>query len=398
MKRFLAYLLTCSSLLFLQSCDRDEPIVPERVLVSATQTLTRTAGELRTFLTAGGFKIDINALQYDVEINNVVYKTTFNGQEIEASALVILPRQAPAGGMISFQHGTIAAYTQAPTAIPLSSTELILYSALASPGFIGVVPDLIGFGSSKSILHPYYVEEATAQAVADGLRAARDLASDKGVQFNGKVFLAGYSEGGYATMAAHKRLEDDPIDGFDLVASFPAAGGYDIKGMQTYFFGLTTYSQPFYIAFVAQAYKTTFGWSQPLSDYFKAPFADKIPMLVNGSKNADQINAELTTNLPDLLIADMVANIDTNPKYKHLVDAFNENGLTDWTPTHRMFMYHGDADVTVPYSNSVSTYNKLIANGTSTSVLTLTALPGKDHGSGIIPYVEAFVPELLKLR
>ena len=82
MKRFLAYLLTCTSLLFLQSCDRDEPIVPERVLVSATQTLTRTAGELRTFLTAGGFKIDINALQYDVEINNVVYKTTFNGQEI----------------------------------------------------------------------------------------------------------------------------------------------------------------------------------------------------------------------------------------------------------------------------------------------------------------------------
>jgi hypothetical protein len=93
-----------------------------------------------------------------------------------------------------------------------------------------------------------------------------------------------------------------------------------------------------------------------------------------------------------------LANIDADPKYKHLVDAFNANSLTDWTPTMPVFMYHGDADVTVPYSNSVATYNKLMANGTASGVLTLTALPGKDHGSGIIPYVELFVPLLLGLK
>jgi pimeloyl-ACP methyl ester carboxylesterase len=397
MKRILTPTLAISLLLTIGSCDLD-PIIPERVLLGNSSILIRTAEELQTFLNIGGFDFDLEALEYDVDIHTVVYKTRYRGEDIEASALVILPRQAPAVGMISFQHGTIAAHSQAPTALHISSTELILYSALASPGFIAVVPDLIGFGSSKSQLHPYYIEEPTATAVIDAMRAARDLATDIGVQFNGKVFLAGYSEGGYATMATHKSLEEEPVSGFDLVASFPAAGGYDIKNMQEYFFGLTTYGDPFYIAFVAQAYKTTFDWEQPLSEFFQDPYDDRIPTLVNGSKTGDQINQELTTTIPSLIQADLISNIDTDVKYDYLVDAFIENSLTDWTPTRKIFMYHGDADVTVPLSNSQVTYDKLIANGTSSSVLTLTILPGSDHRGGVIPYVELFIPELLELK
>jgi len=63
-----------------------------------------------------------------------------------------------------------------------------------------------------------------------------------------------------------------------------------------------------------------------------------------------------------------------------------------------MFMYHGDADVTVPYDNSVITYQKLIANGASTSVLSLTPLPGKDHATGVLPYIEDFIPKMLQLK
>ena len=383
---------------FISSCDKDE-IVPERNLVSSTNMLTRQASELRTFLSIGGFKLDLNAIQYDVDIYSITYTTTYNDQEITASALVSLPKNVPGSvGMISFQHGTIAAYTQAPTALPLSSTELILYSALAAPGFIAVVPDLLGFGASKSVLHPYYVEDLTASAVIDALKAARNLASDKGLDFNGKLFLAGYSQGGYATMAAHKSLEEEPVDGFDLIASFPSSGGYDVKAMQSYFWSLTTYEQPFYIAFVAQAYSTSYGWTQPLSDYFNDPYAARIPALVNGTKTGSQINAELTNSIVELIKPDLLANINTNSKYKHLVDAFAENSLTDWKPETPMFMYHGDADVTVPYENSVTTYNKLITNGASTTVISLTALPGKDHYTGVIPYVEAFMPKMLQLK
>lgn len=377
------------------ACKDDEVNKPERVLVSAESVLDRAASETRSLLSGSGLDIDISALQYDVEIFKVTYKTTYNGQSINASALVSLPKKAPSAPIVSFQHGTISAHSQAPTALGLYDSESILYAALASPGIIAVAPDLIGFGSSKSVLHPYYVEEFTALAVRDAVRAARDLAADDGVSFNGKLFLAGYSEGGYATMATHKSIESAPLEQISLIASFPAAGGYDIKAMQEYFWEVGDYDQPFYLAFVAQAYKTTYDWSNPLTDVFNEPYAGKIPALLNGSKTNGEINAELTTNIADLVTADILANIDSDQKYKYIVDAFEENSLVDWTPHIPVHMYHGDADVTVPYNNSQITYNKLIANGASASVVTFTNLPGATHYTGVFPYLELILPQLL---
>lgn len=387
-------LLLC---LFVFSCKEDDP-KPERVLVTADYSLSRSASELRLFLSRADLDLDLSVLKYDIDIYKVTYKTMYNGQEITASALVSLPLRAPAAPIISFQHGTIAAHSDAPTALEPFDGEAILYSALAAPGMISVAPDMIGFGNSKTVLHPYYVEELTASAVRDAIRAARDLAADKGIAFSGKLFLAGYSEGGYATMATHKSIETEALEGIDLVASFPASGGYDIKNMQEYFFGLDYYEQPFYIAFVAQAYKTTFNWTQPLSDMFNDPYAGKIPTLLNGSKSNGQINDELTYTIPELVKADLIATIDTNPKYKYLVDAFNDNSLTDWTPTIQMHMFHGDADITVPHSNSVVTYNKLIDNGASPSVVTFTSLPGATHYTGIFPYIDLFIPQVLSMQ
>jgi pimeloyl-ACP methyl ester carboxylesterase len=300
--------------------------------------------------------------------------------------------------MVSFQHGTITSYSEAPTELPSNSIEFELYAGLASLGFIAVAPDLIGFGSSTAVLHPYFVEDATASAVIDMLKATKEFAAEQSIDFDSKLFLAGYSQGGYATMAAHKAIEQNGLTGFNLVASFPASGGYDVKAMQEYFFGLTTYDEPFYIAYVAMAYKTQYAWTKPLSDFFNEPYASRIPGLFDGSKNGSQINSELTTSIPDFIRADLRGKIDTDAQYKYIADAFNENSLTDWKPTIKMFMYHGDADVTVPYDNSVITYQKLINNGASTSVLSLTPLPGKDHSTGVLPYIEDFIPKMMQLK
>ncbi|MFZ6013300.1 MAG: alpha/beta hydrolase family protein [Bacteroidota bacterium] len=394
----LRYLLPLFFLsLVLLSCDDNEGAKP-KVLVEATPILTRTASELQTFLNAAGIDVVAGSLKYDVEIYRVTYKTEYKDDEVMASGLVILPKTSESIDMISFQHGTIVDYDEAPSALPLNSSQLILYSALASPGFVAVVPDFIGFGSSKDILHPYYVKEATTTAVLDALRAARELASKNGKNFNGELFLAGYSQGGYATMAAHQAIETAGLEGFELIASFPAAGGYDVKGMQEYFFDQETYDQPFYLAYVAMSYKSYYGWDGLLSDFFNEPYATRIPPLFNGTNSGGQINAQLTTTVSDLVKADLLAQIDNDPKYNYLVDAFNENSLLDWTPTVPMFMYHGDADVTVPYVNSVTSYEALINGGASPNIVKLISLPGADHSTGVIPYIEDFVPKVLSLK
>lgn len=395
LKRGSIYVLLCS-LLVIAACSDEEPA--KTVLVSSTRILSRSAGELRSFLDISAFDIDASALKYDVDIYKVTYRTSYKNNEVIASGLVVLPKTSAQVGMISFQHGTIVAQAEAPSALALGNTQLILYAALGSSGFIGVVPDFIGFGESGDIFHPYYVEEPTALAVVDNLKAARELARKNGVQFNEKLFLAGYSQGGYATMAAHKYIEAEGLQGFNFIASFPASGGYHIKGMQQYFFSQQTYNQPHYLAYVALSYQSYYGWTGVLNDFFKEPYATRIPTLFNGINTPSIINGQLTYSIHDLVNTDLLMNIDTNTKYQYIVDAFNENSLLDWTPKVKMYMYHGDADTTVPFQNSVDTYNNFINQGASSDVVKFKALPGADHGSGIVPYIEELVKVILALQ
>jgi pimeloyl-ACP methyl ester carboxylesterase len=393
------FALTLSILLLATGCSEDK-VTPQRVvLIDAKSILTRNAGELKTYLQQSSINIDPNALQYDVEIFKVSYKTLYKGDEITASGIVVLPKTTDEVAMVSFQHGTIVTQAAAPTGLPLSSTELILYAALSSTGFIAVMPDFIGFGDSKIFFHPYYIEEATASAIIDNMKAAKELAAERDVKFNSRLFLAGYSQGGYATMATHKSIEESPVDGFELIASFPAAGGYDVKGMQEYFFEQATYEQPYYMAYVALSYKSFYSWNENvIAQFFNDPYAARIPSLFNGTNDAGLINSQLTNDVAGLVQEDVLSNINTDGQYKFLVDAFEENSLLDWEPKVKMFMYHGDFDVTVPYQNSVDTYDYFIDQGVSPNTVSLKTLPGATHATGVVPYLEDFIDKLLILK
>jgi len=393
-------LAATSVILFSSSCDDNSqaPAPPEnKKLVEATLLYSASASQLKFFAQFGGFDVDLDEIKYDAEVYKVVYKTTFQDSEISASGLVVLPKTTVDVGMISFHHGTITNHDDAPSNLSETDPDALLYAALSSSGFITVIPDYLGFGSSSSILHPYYVEEYSASAVIDLLMAAKELSAEEDIQFNKKLFLAGYSEGGYVTMAAHKAIEENGLGDFELIASFPAAGAYDIAGMQNFLLSMVTYDDPSYIAYIIRAYQVTYDFADVLTDFFKQPYADRIPNLFDGSKGTSEINSQLTTNLSDLLQEGLYENLNSDPEYSYIKNAFVENTLTDWTPVAKMYMYHGDSDVTVPYQNSVDTYDKLIANGTSTSSLTFITLTG-DHASAVQPYILDLLPKLWALR
>ena len=381
------------------SCSDNAPAPKpeEEFLIDATLVYSATSAQIKLLAAFSGLGLDVNEFQYDVDIFSITYHSTYKGAGIEASGLVILPKTTQPVGMLSFQHGTIVLHDDAPSNFSASDPNALLYGAVSSSGFIGVIPDYLGFGASSDILHPYYIEVYAASAVVDMLKAARELAEEKKVQFNGRLFLAGYSEGGYATMAAHKAIEAAPVEGFELIASFAAAGGYDITGMQSYLLGLTTYDEPYYLAYLARAYQLTYDFNALLTDFFKDPYAGKIPSLFNGLQDAPEINAQLTDNLPDLVQDNLASDLNTNAQYAYIVDALEENSLTDWKPEKKLFLYHGNADITIPPQNSQDTYDRLISNGASTDIVSLISLEGT-HSTAVTPYLLDFVPKLWALR
>ena len=380
--------------------DDDQPSVDvsSGKLIESISAGTQTAATLKLLVTVSGYKIDASILKHDVEVFKVKYRTKFQGEDITASGLIILPQTDESVSMLSFQHGTITLANDAPSVQSTGSFDVLLYSAISSAGFVAVIPDMIGFGSSSNTFHPYYVEEPTARAVSDMIVAARELADQKKLAFDGKLFLAGYSQGGYATMAAHKAIESEAIAGMTLVASFPAAGGFDLKAVQEYLFSQTEYTNPYYLAYLVNSYQLYYKENNLLKDFFNEPYASAAPGLFDGKHAASNIDAQLTASIKDLVSADILTGVDTQPRFNYIVTLLNENSLVNqWYPKTQMYVYHGLDDTTVPYSNSESTYQKLIANGASTDQFHLISLQG-DHGSAIKPYIEDLVPRLMALK
>ena len=370
-------------LLIFSSCDNSDEIT--RVHIDTyTKLFTITNDNIITIVQNSEFENLKDYLEYGISLYTITYNTTYKGKNIKASGLVSFPDTDKGMPILNFNHGTTSLHADAPT------EDLIQYSFFsnaASAGYIFVIPDYLGFGVSEDIVHPYYRSDITGQTVVDMIRATKELARIEGYNFNGDVFLSGYSEGGFATMSAHHNMEENSYNGLNLVASAPASGGYDITGMLDYFLSKETYHVPYYIAYVAMGYKTSYDWDLPLSAMFNDPYASLIPSYFNGKYSGYEINSVLTDDLSLLLTSNFRNNINSDPDLKIIVDAFEENSLNNWIPKKKMLMYHGTDDITVPYQNSVDTYNNFISLGADKSIIEFIQLQGENHSSGSIPYI-----------
>ena len=78
---------------------------------------------------------------------------------------------------------------------------------LASLGYIVIAADYVGYGVSAAAPHPYLLSAPSASAVVDLMTAAKYWRQVQHVPDNKQLFLTGYSEGGYVTMATHRALQ-----------------------------------------------------------------------------------------------------------------------------------------------------------------------------------------------
>jgi len=325
-------------------------------------------------------------IEKDVKIYSISYRTFFQGREVIASGLVSLPDAGGSYPVISFQNGTNTCHSNAPTADPNS----LLYSLLnmnSGLGFIIAIPDYLGFGKSEEILHPYHHTESSNQVIRDMIFAVEELSDYiKGVDVNKELYLMGYSQGGWATLAVLKDLENNLPGGYNLMAASCGAGAYDPVDFTHYILSLEEYPSPFYLPYYIESRRQNNIIDDPPDLFFKEPYATLIPGLFDGSLCNSELNSQLTTSIPDLLTENLLTGFDSSDNFIQLRSELDASVISPWEVKTPVLFAHSNGDENVPFSQSLKMYNDLLDAGTEESILDFLELDGLLHNEAIIPW------------
>jgi hypothetical protein len=351
-----------------------EPAVRGRLL-EATSSGPLSLPEIRFLLQLQQVALEP---KYPVTVYKLVYETISPlGARARASGALVVPRDVTGPlPLVSYQHGTLAKKTEAPSSTPVG--EVLIGVVLASSGYVAMLPDYLGLGDSPGI-HPYHHAASEATAAVDMLRAARQYCQDSGVALNGQLFLCGYSQGGHGTMALLRELEQFHADEFPVTAAAPMAGAYDLSGVTADgFLTEEPVPNPYYFALLLAAYQEVYGIAGSLAELLVAPYDQTLPPLLTGQATGSQINGAMPRVPTRILRPEVLAAFRGDPHHP-LRLALRENDLHRWLPRTPMRLYHCRGDQDVRFANSEVALASFRAAG-ATQVELIDPLPSASHG------------------
>jgi fermentation-respiration switch protein FrsA (DUF1100 family) len=342
-----------------------EPSGPGR-LESASQLNRIAVADIVDVVQAPDSRVSTLMPLYEVSNYRLTYLTTdAQGNEIVASGLVSVPAKAmhAPSPVLGYQHGTIVRDAEAPSNNATAAEPAVV---LASLGYIVVAADYVGYGASKGAPHPYLLAGPSAAAVVDLLTAASTWRRRHGVADNGQLFLAGYSEGGYVTVAAHRALQASASAHLaSLVAVAAGAGPYHVGVTLDELLRRVREDNPVLGALVSP------GLLRHLGSSVRRQVRDALLERLLPS-DADVM---FDPTFIDNYLADDSAAIE------------RQSNVHDWMPSAPLRFFHGRDDQTVPYVSSVQTLQTMRSRGAQDVSLTdCTAVPSS-HSGCVPPYL-----------
>jgi hypothetical protein len=317
-------------------------------------------------------------------MQKVTYQSTgADGKVHSMTGLLILPKSIlsgkPSVPILMYQHGTEVYRPFSPSRYlnhqdrPTDYPEVMVAAAIASTGYAVALVDYEGMGDNINT-QPHVVCATLAQQVIDLLKASRDIigGSNSPCTWNSQLFLMGYSEGGYVTMAVTRELQLNYAAEFTVTASAPLSGPHDLSGvMRGVILSGSTFKAPYFVPMLLSSYNYAYGGQTTLfSPGFAMlpPFNSTLPPLFDGNSQSDTISEAMgmifsPVNLiaPKIILTTGFITLLTNDTSPGSVFAFlkqNDSyrlpGQVDsvWVPTVPIRMIHHKSDELVPYGNS----------------------------------------------
>lgn len=357
---------------------------------------------------------------YDIQLHRMKYRSKrADGSEVILSGLIILPRVGTAGNavpILMYQHATEPYRPNAPSQFltpgrnPLDYPEVVIAAAMATTGYAIAMPDYEGMGSNTDP-QPFVHAATLAGQVVDMLRATRELLAGTVGTFtppcswNSKLFLMGYSEGGYVTLATTRKLQLEHTGEFSVTAAAPLSGPHDLSGtMLATILTDTPFKAPYFLPFVLSSYYSVYGDATLGPDYtYIAPYRTTLPPLLDGSKTGEEINVAMGMSyspvqliVPKSVLTPQFIGDLQNPASAIRGYLQDNDTFRGWVPSVPIRMLHHPADDLVPYANSRVAFDTFSSAGAKRWVSLVAATDTVNLSSSTVPtvHVSAALPEI----
>ena len=327
------------------------------LLETPVSLTTLTAAQIDASTLSSGLQPIAGKAKCDVRVVSLNYATIgVQGEAANSSGVMLVPAGSCANSsypLVAYAKGTDV---QKPRTLanPADGETFLLAAMYAAQGYAVVATDYLGFAKSTYSYHPYLHADSEASAVVDSIRAARVAASMQGVALSGKVMLTGYSQGGHASMAAHRALERDNAGEINVAAGAHLAGPYNLSGSFKLTNAIAGYQ--FFVPYLVTAWQKIYGnvysnvtqaFKTPYSNYIEtllpSPTLTYTTLITGGSLPGGTPNAARDAVFQPAFLSDIL----TNPANGLVADA-RKNDLLGWSPKARTLLCGGAGDPTVP--------------------------------------------------
>jgi hypothetical protein len=226
----------------------------------------------------------------DIAVHHIRYATVGGADEATTASGALMvplgsdPHCRGARPFLLYAHGTTTdrAFNMTNLQGDPNGEALIMAALFASQGYIVVAPNYAGYDSSALPYHPYLIADQQSKDMIDALTAARSAlptAAAPATSDSGRLFITGYSQGGYVAMATHRAIQ---VAGMTVTASAPMSGPYSMAAfVDAVFSGRVNSGATVSATLLITAYQKAYGnIYSGTADVFDVQYADGIESLL----------------------------------------------------------------------------------------------------------------------
>jgi pimeloyl-ACP methyl ester carboxylesterase len=310
-----------------------------------------------------GIKVSYTPAHNAVRLYRVTYDSVIpemGNKPTVASGLIAVPEtDGKSFPTISYQHGTVYGRREVPSFPEESPETQLMIAQFAGQGYLMIGADYFGLGVSTEP-EGYMVKGSHQQACYDMLMASRAVLADMKLGSD-KLFLAGWSQGGFVTMAFLEKLE---AAGVKVDGASTASAPLDVYALME---GFLIYPRKFDAAWLnsimilsAFAYENYYG----VPGLARSLLTDAYYDISKKAYDREPINpADITTDLHKLIRPEYF-----NPQY-FANSAFGKLVIAAqsyrWVIKSPVRNYYGESDeaITVGVGRMAMTYAQSMGSG-----------------------------------